>query len=176
MADVWRCSEGCESQHNTDVWKQKQNVWKHIALKHTETPIADFRCKICHDEDQREMVTHKFKFRTPYETYNHLQEKHKQDMSGKSAKKSHYENILAMFNGKLCKVVKEPQEKWFVLEVMDIEINSSRNNINISDVSSGGSSSNSSVLLGITNSPDHFQSSHTVEKAGIRHADQHLLW
>ena len=149
-ANVWKCSEGCVSQHNTDTWKQKQNVWKHIALVHRDPRVQEFICKICNSKDQEEEVKHKFKFKSPYETYNHIQSKSHQEKTSGSIVRSPYENILANFNEKLCQVVKDPQEKWAVLtdtKVLLVNIHENINDFNDTEDATSGPSSNSAAII-----------------------------
>ena len=110
----WRCSQKCRSSHNLDHWSQKQNVIKHIALKHPDPRINYFECKLC------QHTIRGYKQPSCYATLEHIRTKHIDQVPNGSSVEAQCENILALFNSKLCRVQKKAEEKWFIYTDVDI--------------------------------------------------------
>ena len=114
MGKKWKCSEGCPSKENKGFWSQRQDVIKHIAVKHPDPQISYFECKLCYDLSQSNYKTKRYQHVSGYQVIEHLRVKHREHLSGASNVECQYENILALFNGELVRTRKESKEKWLV--------------------------------------------------------------
>ena len=110
----WKCSKGCFSKDNNGFWSQKQDVIKHIALKHGDHRIKHFECRICFVENELNPKVKRYTHVSGYQVIEHLRVKHHNFEPGESHNDSLGGNILALFNRKLVRANKVPHEKWTV--------------------------------------------------------------
>ena len=110
----WKCSKGCFSKDNNGFWSQKQDVIKHIALKHGDHRIKHFECRICFGENKLNPKVKRYTHVSGYQVIEHLRVKHHNLEPSESHNGCLGGNILALFNRKLVRANKVPHEKWTV--------------------------------------------------------------